>query len=114
MADDGMLVTYRENALPELRLDVKGLKEAQMSYDNFKEGLRYCSTFFTGRPLLQVSGVLNQAQYQRAIDGEKSLERLAYLGDFQKIKENEEKMNSYNESDRIVTLPYAQQTHPKA
>lgn len=106
MADDEVLVTYRENALPKLGFNLTELRQAQLHFEDFQERLRYCSTFFTKRPLLQAAGVVNQAQYQRAIDGEKSLERLAYLGDFQKIKENEDKISNFSDLKKVVNTAF--------
>lgn len=105
MASDEVLVTYRENALPALRFNVREVKEA-LTYEDIRDELDYFSDFFTGRHILHVAGVVNEAQYQRAIDGEKSLERLAYLGDFQKIKENERKIDNFSDLAKEVNSAY--------
>lgn len=103
MTNDEVL-TYRTNALPALRFDVQDFKEELVKYEDFKVRLRACSYFFTEHPLLQIAGVVNKAQYQRAVEGEKSLERLAYLGDFQKIKENEDKISNFSDLGKYNVL----------
>src|SRR3989344_8183181 len=104
MTDRSEVVTYRTNALPKLRFDVKEVKEELKKYEDFKTGLRACSYFFTEHPLLQTAGIVNQAQYQRAVEGERSLERLAYLGHFQKIKENEERIRDFSDLAKFNVL----------
>ena len=91
------LVTYRTPAMVGPRFDIREAKEALARSDDFKKELTYCSTFFTSRPLFRVGGAINQQQYRRALDGEISLERLTYLGSFQKIKENEEKIHDFSD-----------------
>src|SRR3989344_2746441 len=104
MTDRSEVVTYRTNALPKLRFDVKEVKEELEKYEDLKSRIKACSYFFTEHPLLQTAGIVNQVQYQRAVEGEKSLERLVYLGNFQKIKENKDKIRDFSDLARCNVM----------